>query len=227
MARWVTTGDCFSAFHIRVYPRNPRENPNVSADHTDSRGYKPRIWGADETGERDGSINNPSKSQFIVGHPRVRCVTRLALEPRLAFLAGMDLETARRHIQTYLDRMRASYRQPLFDEWAVLGVTGGAGSVLAYAGPRVEVFRTTVAQDSVPLRSRTAGKQLAEGDIEFAADAPGTQYDAFMKLGPTSYLVLNHTTKTLAEIRSDSKWLGAQAVLFELSEKFRADPLEL
>lgn len=139
----------------------------------------------------------------------------------------MDLETARRLIQTYLDRMRASYRQPLFDEWAVLGVTAGAGSVVAYGGPRPEQFRRNVPKDAEPLRARTSGKQLAEGDIEFVADAAGTQYDAFMKLGPTSYLVLNHTGKTLTEIRTDPKWLGAQAVLFELSEKFRADPLEL
>ena len=139
----------------------------------------------------------------------------------------MDLETARRHIETYVDRMTAAYRQPLFDEWAILGVTGGAGAVVAYRGPRVEAFRRNVGRDAEPLRARTAGKPLAEGDIEFVADAAGTQYDAFMKLGATSYLVLNHTGKTLAEIRADAKWLGAQAVLFELSEKFRADPLVL
>jgi hypothetical protein len=27
------------------------------------------------------------------------------------------------------------------------------------------------------------------------------------------------------DIRADGKWLAAQAVLFELTEKFRADPL--
>jgi hypothetical protein len=139
----------------------------------------------------------------------------------------MDLEIARQHVQTYVDRMRAAYRQPLFDEWAILGVTGGAGSVLAYSGPRPDVFRRNVPSDAEPLRLRTAGQPLADGDIEFVADAAGTQYDAFVKLGATSYLILNHTGKTLAEIRRDAKWLGAQAVLFELSEKFRADPLTL
>jgi hypothetical protein len=48
-----------------------------------------------------------------------------------------------------------------------------------------------------------------------------------MKVGPASFLVLNHTAKTMNEIRADGKWLGAQAVLFDLSEKFRADPLQL
>ncbi len=139
----------------------------------------------------------------------------------------MDFDTARRHVQTYLDRMRAAYRQPIFDEWAILGVAGGSGNVLAYSGPRPELFRRNVPKDAEPLRVRTSGTQLADGDIEFVSDAAGTQYDAFMKLGATSYLVLNHTGKTLAEIRADAKWLGAQAVLFELSEKFRADPLSL
>jgi len=139
----------------------------------------------------------------------------------------MDLETAHRTIQSYVDRMRAAYRQSLFDEWAVLGVSGGSGGVLAYAGPRPDQFRRNLPADAEPLRARAAGKQLADGDIEFVSDATGTQYDAFMKVGATSYLVFNHTGKTLDEIRRDPKWLGAQAVLFELSEKFRADPLEL
>lgn len=139
----------------------------------------------------------------------------------------MDVETARRVIQTYVGRMHASYRQPVFDEWAILGVTGGAGSVVAYQGPRAEQFRRSVPADAEPLRARTAGKVLADGDLEFVADAKGTQYDAFMKLGATSYLILNHTGKTLAEIRGDPKWLAVQAVLFELSEKFREDALVL
>ena len=47
---------------------------------------------------------------------------------------------------------------------------------------------------------------------QFVPDAADTRYDAFMKIGPTSYLVLNHTVKTMNEIRADGKWLGAQAV---------------
>ena len=122
--------------------------------------------------------------------------------------------------------MRAAYLQPVFDEWAILSVSAKGGGVVAYQGPRAEAFRRNLPTDAEPLRQRTAGKQFAEGDIEFVPDAADTQYDAFMKIGPTSYLVLNHTTKTMQEIRADGKWLAAQAVLFELSEKFRADPLE-
>lgn len=139
----------------------------------------------------------------------------------------MDLETARRYIQTAFDRMRAAYLKPVFDEWAILAVPAKAGGVLAYHGPRPDAFRRNLADDAEPLRARAAGKEFAEGDIEFVPDAADTRYDAFMKIGPTSYLVLNHTVKTMNEIRADSKWLGVQTVLFELSEKFRADPLKL
>jgi hypothetical protein len=148
------------------------------------------------------------------------------LRARFTFVAAMDLETTRRHIQTAMDRMRASYLRPVFDEWAILGVTSKGGAVLAYEGPRPDLFKRNLPEDSEPLRARASGKEFTEGDIEFVPDAADTRYDAFMKIGPASYLVFNHTVKTMSEIRSDGKWLGAQAVLFELSEKFRADPLE-
>jgi hypothetical protein len=139
----------------------------------------------------------------------------------------MDLETARHSINTALERMRASYLQPVFDEWAILSVPAKTGGVVAYQGPRPELFRKNLSKDAEPLRAITAGKKFTEGDIEFVPDAASTHYDAFMKVGSTSYLVLNHTIKTMDEIRADTKWLAAQRVLFELSEKFRADPLEV
>ena len=122
--------------------------------------------------------------------------------------------------------MRAAYLKPVFDEWAILAVPAKTSGIVAYHGPRAEVFRRNLPDDAEPLRARAAGKEFAEGDIEFVPDAADTRYDAFMKIGRSSYLVLNHTVKTMTEIRSDAKWLGVQAILFELSEKFRADPLE-
>ncbi len=139
----------------------------------------------------------------------------------------MDLDTACHQIHTAVERMRAAYLQAVFDEWAILAVPVKTGGVVAYRGPRAAAFRRNLPTDAEPLRRITLGKQFTEGDIEFVPDAADTCYDAFMKVGPSSYLVLNHTVKTMDEIRADTKWLGAQAVLFELSEKFRADPLEL
>jgi hypothetical protein len=137
----------------------------------------------------------------------------------------MDLDTARQNIAASMDRMRACYLQAVFDEWAILSLSPKSGGVVAYHGPRPDVFRRNLPKDAEPLRAITAGKDFTEGDIEFVPDAADTRYDAFMKIGATSYLILNHTVKTMTEIRADSKWLAVQAVLFELSEKFRADPL--
>ena len=136
----------------------------------------------------------------------------------------MDLEVARTHIQAALTRMNTAFGQMVFDEWAILGL-GGKGGVHAYAGPRPERFRRQLPDDAAPLRAEAAGQPSGVGDIVFALEAGGTGYDAFVRLGEASYLVLNHTAKTMAEIRINPGWLKAQPVLFELGEKFRADPL--
>jgi len=137
----------------------------------------------------------------------------------------MDLSAARQQIQASFARMDALYLRPVFDEWAILSPTAKTG-VLAYAGPRGESFRQRLPTDTEPLRAMVSGRPLEPGDFEFAAAAEGTRYDACMKLGTKCYLVCNHTARAMAEIRHDPKWLKAQKVFFELSEKFRADPLE-
>jgi hypothetical protein len=136
----------------------------------------------------------------------------------------MELEAARTHIQVALTRMNTAYGQVVFDEWAILGL-GGNGGVHAYVGPRPDRFRKHLPDDAAPLRAEAAAQPSGVGDIVFALEAGGTRYDAFVRLGESSYLVCNHTAKTMAEIRSNPGWLKAQPVLFELGEKFRADPL--
>ena len=135
----------------------------------------------------------------------------------------MDLAAARTHIAAALARMNAAYGQPVFDEWAVLAI--GDKGVLAYTGPRPEKFRRDMPEDAVPLRAEAAGQPSGVGDLVFALEAAGTRYDAFMRLGEASYLVCNHTTKSMADIRANPSWLKVQPTLFELGEKFRADPL--
>jgi hypothetical protein len=134
----------------------------------------------------------------------------------------MDFATARTHIEAAVARMNALYGQAVFDEWAILA-TGSAGGVLAYAGPRPERFKRELPDDAAPLRAEAAAQPSAVGDIVFALEADGPRYDAFMKIGAGSFLVCNHTAKTMAEIRANPGWLKAQPVLFELGEKFRAD----
>ena len=136
----------------------------------------------------------------------------------------MDLATARNHIVAALARLNAVYGQTVFDEWAVLGL-GGAQGVLAYAGPRPDSFRRSLPDDAAPLRAEAAGQPNSVGDLVFAIETGGTRYDAFLRLGESSYLVCNHTTKSMAEIRANPGWIKAQSALFDLGEKFRADPL--
>jgi len=138
----------------------------------------------------------------------------------------MDLATARLLIEQHFARMAADYQRPVFDEWAVLSLKGGLGGLRAYAGPRIEKFRAELVEDAGPLLAQVGGRPVADGDFEFADEAEGTQFDAFMRLGATSYLVCNHTKKTMKEIRADPRWRKAQATFFELGEKFRSDPLE-
>ena len=136
----------------------------------------------------------------------------------------MDLAAARTAISSALARMNVAYGQPVFDEWAVLGLSGNRG-VLAYTGPRPERFRREIPNDAAPLRAEAAGQPTGVGDIVFALEAGGTRYDAFLRIGESSYLVCNHTGKTMAEIRANPGWLKAQPAFFELGEKFRADQL--
>jgi len=137
----------------------------------------------------------------------------------------MDLATARQHIQGSFERMRALYSRPVFDEWVILAPEAKTSGVLAYTGPRVEEFRKKLPDDVAPLLGQVGGQKLEVGDFEFTIEGDGTRHDVLLKLGPNSYLVCNNTAKSMAEIRSDSRWLKAQAAFVDLSEKFRSDPL--
>ena len=139
----------------------------------------------------------------------------------------MDLATARQHITGSLERMRALYFKPVFDEWLILAPGAKQSGVLAYAGPRVEEFRKSLPGDVEPLLAQVGSQQLEVGDFEFTIEGGGTRHDALLKLGANSYLICNNTAKSMAEIRADPRWLKAQAAFVDLSEKFRVDPLAL
>ena len=138
----------------------------------------------------------------------------------------MNLSVARQHIQTSLDRMRALYLKPVFDEWVILTPGAKHAGVMAYSGPRLEEFREKLPADVQPLMAQLAGRTLAIGDFEFTHDGDGTQHDALIRMGATSYLVCNNLAKSMTEIRADARWLKAQAAFVDLSDQFRNDPLE-
>jgi hypothetical protein len=138
----------------------------------------------------------------------------------------MNLSAAEVHITAALARMATLYGKPVFDEWLIVSLQASSGSIRTYQGPRPESFHKGFGEDAGPLRAEMEGKHLAVGDFEFAPEASGTRFDACIRVGASSYLLCNHTVKSMAEIRSDSKWLRAQKPFVELSAKFRDDPLE-
>ncbi len=138
----------------------------------------------------------------------------------------MNLADARLAVQAAVARMNALYHQTLFDEWVLVSINPERGTILAYSGPRAEIYKRTFAIDLQPLRAELDGRKLAVGDFAFAAGAAGTQHDACLRLGAAGYLFCNNTAKTMDEIRTSPFWRDAQKPFVELSEKFRADPLE-
>ncbi|HUL52379.1 MAG TPA: hypothetical protein VLT83_03110 [Opitutaceae bacterium] len=138
----------------------------------------------------------------------------------------MKLAAATALVTTALGRMHALYHQVVFDEWVIVSLAPEGGGILAYRGPRAESYRRQFAADVGPLRAEMEGKRLAVGDFEFAPAAAGTRFDVCLRIGETSYLIGNHTGKSMAEIRQDARWLQAQKAFVELSNRFRADPLE-
>lgn len=138
----------------------------------------------------------------------------------------MHLEDARSAIIAALARMNALYQAPLFDEWVLASLKPGRGAVLAYQGPRVESYKVEFQRDLEPLRRELAEQKLGVGDFAFATGAAGRGYDACLRLGESSYLFCNHTTKSMGDLRQSARWLEAQKAWVALSHQFAVDPLE-
>lgn len=136
----------------------------------------------------------------------------------------MDTAAALVALDRCRTRLHARYGGVVFDEWAAVGHGVEGDPLLHYAGPRLESFRRQFTADAKPLQAELEGRQLAVGGFAFAAAAPGTAYDFGVRAGPRVYLLGNHTTRTMDEIRRDPRWLDAQHALVELSEVFAADP---
>jgi hypothetical protein len=154
-----------------------------------------------------------------------------AVRPELVFGAApfmstsMDLATAKHKIEATLHQMRSSYGDDVFNEWAVISLEEKSWNLVSYSGTRQENFRADLPADLKPLAETSTGKVHAIGDFEFAADAKGTRHDAMMRLGASTYLICNNTTKTMAEIRSKHRWLTTQRSFAAMSETFHSDPL--
>jgi hypothetical protein len=137
----------------------------------------------------------------------------------------MTLDQAVLRIRSTVERMDEIYRQPVFDEWAVMSRSGEKTLLLHYAGPRKDQFQRHYFEDTKELRQQYRQGNYQVGDFEFARHGTGTKAEAFIRIGETTFLVVNHTTRTMADIAANPLWLGAQTSFAELCDQFRADPV--
>jgi len=139
----------------------------------------------------------------------------------------MRLDQATELIKSCAEQMNARYQKVVFDEWAIISLAARKGRVLAYIGPRKEGFQKNFRTDVGALREGLLNPKYSVGDFEFARHGVGSAFESFMVVGQGIYLICNNTVQSMDGITKDPLWLGAQVPFVELSDKFRADPLEL
>jgi len=145
----------------------------------------------------------------------------------------MKIREATNLIKTCTQKMNARYARVVFDEWAIVSLTGKKARqwanegprLLAYEGPRKEGFRKNFLKDAGALRTTLLTVQHNPGDFEFAPDGVGTGFEAFTAVGEGVYLIWNNTAQCMDGIAREPRWLAAQVPFVDLTERFRADPI--
>jgi len=138
----------------------------------------------------------------------------------------MTLEQASNLIGGCAERMNDLYQKVVFDEWAIVSLVQHKAKILAYLGPRKDDFQKNFAADVQDLRADLLSKRHSIGDFEFARHGVGTRLEAFVMVGEGLYLICNNTAQSMSAIAKDPLWLSAQVPFVELSDRFRADPVE-
>jgi hypothetical protein len=139
----------------------------------------------------------------------------------------MKLEQSTELIKLCAEQMNARYKQVVFDEWAIVSLADHKGRLLAYIGPRKQGFQKNFLTDVGALRAGLLNQDYSVGDFEFERHGVGLAFESFMVVGEGTYLICNNTVQSMDAITKDPLWLGAQVPFVELSEKFRAHPLDL
>jgi hypothetical protein len=138
----------------------------------------------------------------------------------------MNVEQASKLIKRCSDQMNSRYKRVVFDEWAVVSLAHKRSRILHYLGPRNDDFLKNFANDLGVLRAELVREKRGAGDFEFARNGEGTLFEAFVVLGDGFYLICNNTANSMDGITKDPRWLDAQVPFAELSDQFRADPLD-
>ena len=139
----------------------------------------------------------------------------------------MTLEEAIVLIERCANEMNARYGKTVFDEWAIVSLAENKARVLAYLGPRNDVFLHNFVKDLGALRAELLTEKYGPGDFEFARHGIGTGFESFMVLGRAIYLICNNTGESMDTIAKNPRWLAAQVPFAELSEKVRPNPLNV
>jgi len=123
--------------------------------------------------------------------------------------------------------MNTRYHGVVFDEWAVVSLSHKRGRILNYVGPRNDDFLKNFANDLGALRTQLLNPDHLAGDFEFARYGVGTMHEAFMVVADGIYLICNNTANSMEGISKDARWIEAQVPFVELSDRFRANPLQV
>jgi len=128
-------------------------------------------------------------------------------------------------IQRCSATMDDHYGKVVFDEWAVVSLKNGGERIVSYHGPRKEHFQKNFVNDLGSLRAELLTTKHAPGHFDFARNAVGTGFEAFVCAGDELYLLCSNTQSSMNNITQEPRWLEAQKAFAGLTECFRADPL--
>lgn len=121
--------------------------------------------------------------------------------------------------------MNAQYGRVVFNEWAVVSLQAGRERIVSYEGPRKEDFQKYFGRDLGGLRADVLTTKHEPGHFDFARQAVGTNFEAFVCVGEEMYLICNNTQLTMDQIAGEARWLEAQKTFAALTDSFRADPV--
>jgi len=138
----------------------------------------------------------------------------------------MDLPTATARIEKSFKKLNTAYGRTVFDELAIVGLSGESLELHYYEGPRREAFMAEFADSTMSLRKELTADQTDHGgEFNFTREGDGIGMDASICLGPKVYLFCNNVEKSMKEITQDPTWLNAQGEFLNASQHFAVDPL--
>ncbi len=138
----------------------------------------------------------------------------------------MDLPAAIARIEKSFNKLNKAYGRAVFDELAIVGLSGDSLELRHYEGQRRDAFMEEFADSTLSLRKELTADQTDQGgEFSFTREGDGIGMDAYICLGPKVYLFCNNVSKSMKEITQDPAWLNAQGEFLNASQYFAVDPL--